>query len=232
MMAKSRDERFPSLAEVEPVLVKFARMAGGQRRWRWLALLLLPLAGLGLLTHRLRHAARQHQPSARVQPERPQLDGGQPDLPNPGRAPTADPGPTHPPATVETPTGPQGRLLIEAPAGTLYQIDGGPWQRAGGQPVPLPAGPHRITSLGGNKKAAILVDKTATVRIKPARPEDLARQAHEAFARGDARKGQRLADKLNSLCARDHKHPQACKLLTDALNAPPPRPAPDPDSKN
>lgn len=111
----------------------------------------------------------------------------------------------------------RGFLLVSGPAGVLFQLDARGWQTVTGKPIPLPAGPHRITTMSSVVKVQIEDTKTATVELRASAVEELVRSGLEAFERKDSRKAQRLLEKADALCARDRKHAQACAKLTYEL---------------
>jgi serine/threonine protein kinase len=113
----------------------------------------------------------------------------------------------------------RGTLMLDAPAGTLFQLDGRPWQKSNGQPLLVPAGPHRVVTLSGGQEVTVAANAVAHVSLKESQSEQMVRSGIEAFERKDYRQAQKLLEKSQSLCGRDSRYLEPCKALGFAASA-------------
>lgn len=107
----------------------------------------------------------------------------------------------------------RGHLIVETPPGVHFQIDRGPYQTATKAPIVLSAGRHLVTSISGVQEVQIKADATATIHLEASQAEQLFRDGRDNFNKPDYAKAKRQLEKASALCARDHKHVQACAGL-------------------
>jgi hypothetical protein len=105
-------------------------------------------------------------------------------------------------------------LLIEAEAGTLYQLDHRPWGLSGALPIALQPGPHHVSTISGQHDFVAVAQKTVTVHLETSRIERLAHAAQDASHHADYRKAQRQLEQALSLCSQDRKNAAACAVLS------------------
>ncbi len=108
----------------------------------------------------------------------------------------------------------RGHLIVETPPGVHFQIDKGPYQTATKAALPLAAGRHLITAISGVQEVQIKPGATVTIRLEASQAEQLFRDGRDNFNKPDYAKAKRQLEKASALCARDHKHGQACAGLT------------------
>ena len=123
----------------------------------------------------------------------------------------ADPAEAPEPEAEEGPG--QGTLLLDAPEGILFQIDGGKWQRTAGKGLPLSVGPHRVITLGGEYDFSVEPDKKVRVKLTPSPVDEAVQFGSRAYQQKEFSKAQKQYDRANALCSRDRAHKKACTTL-------------------
>jgi hypothetical protein len=106
-------------------------------------------------------------------------------------------------------------LLLEAPAGTLYQIDDGKWQTTPekSKPVRLVQGEHRVTTMGAEYKVAVEADKKAHLQLAASPIEEAVQAGSRAYQQKDYAKALKQYDRASFLCSRSRAHTKACVTL-------------------
>jgi hypothetical protein len=106
-------------------------------------------------------------------------------------------------------------LILEAPEGTLYQIDGGKWLTWSqkGKPIALPQGSHRLTTLSGEYDVNIESDKKAKLKIEASPVDEAVQFGGRALQQKEYAKALKAFDRASALCGRDREHKKACATL-------------------
>lgn len=112
----------------------------------------------------------------------------------------------------------RGSLLIEAPAGTEFQIDKQPPQRATGKPIAVAAGAHRISHAGGVEEVTVSEGATATVRLVASQVALLLKSGTEALERKDYKRARKALEKASTLCGRRGEERATCASLAFELS--------------
>ena len=96
------------------------------------------------------------------------------------------------PETKPKPAGPveTGFLKVEATPGILYRLDDGPWSLPSSAPLPLPVGPHRVTTVDTTQTVAIAAGVTSPLTLTATRGEQaLEGEQHEVGGRNQQADG-------------------------------------------
>lgn len=107
----------------------------------------------------------------------------------------------------------KGTLLLDAPEGVLFQLDGGKWQRNAGKGLPLSAGAHKVSTLGGEYEFSVVPDKKVRVKLNPSPVDEAVQSGSRAYQQNEFSKAQKQYDRANALCSRDRVHKKACTTL-------------------
>jgi tetratricopeptide (TPR) repeat protein len=133
-----------------------------------------------------------------------------------GTQPQNEPG--KPPGESGEPRARRASLLIEAPAGTEFQIDKQPSQRATGRPIAVAAGAHRISHAGGVEEVTVSEGATATVRLVASQVALLLKSGTEALERKDYKRARKALEKASTLCGRRGEERATCASLAFELS--------------
>jgi hypothetical protein len=112
-----------------------------------------------------------------------------------------------------TPSQGSAALLIEAEAGTLFQLDHRPWQLSGAAPIAVVPGAHHVSTIAGQHDFIAVAQKTVTLHLDTSRAEHLSHAAQESSHHADYRKAQRQLEQALSICSQDRKNAAACAVL-------------------
>ena len=107
----------------------------------------------------------------------------------------------------------KGTLLLDAPEGILFQLDGGKWQRSTSKGLPLSAGAHKVSTLGGEYEFNVEPDKKVRVKLTPSPVDEAIQFGSRAYQQKEYSKAQKQYDRANALCSHDRAHKKACATL-------------------
>ncbi len=107
----------------------------------------------------------------------------------------------------------KGILMLDAPESMVFQLDGGKWQNVSSKGISVGAGPHLITTLGGEYEFTAEADKKVRVKLNPSPVDEAVQSGSRAYQNKDYGKAQKNYDRANALCSHDRVHKKACASL-------------------
>ncbi len=106
-----------------------------------------------------------------------------------------------------------GFVLLVGEEGVRLQIDKGPPQLVSDKPVPLAAGKHRISSVGGNQDVTVTAGATVTVKVLGTLTDQLVHDAADALRSKDLGRTQTLIERARRVGLRLGARPQLLSEL-------------------